>query len=496
MKEKKRSFRAYLREKLAPDPMFHETEVQANRLGGLMLFCSGIILVLILILVETGIFPLQGAFMRAAIIRALVEITILLAICKIFKNDAWWLKPLLIVGMVIVYALLDSMLTHKAAILMVLPVVFSSRYFSRRLTIVTSLFTTVVFMFSAVWGATHGFINLNIVTMEEGTRMVATGGFLGDAIQNVLNLDKAAGDKMLITNTLLYDYLPKWLMFSIVSIISCNIAHRGRDMVVTQHEKDVKGARIESELNLATRIQADMLPNIYPPFPGRSEFDIYATMDPAKEVGGDFYDFFLVDKDHLCMVMADVSGKGVPAALFMMASKIILANNAMMGKSPEQILTDTNEAICSNNREEMFVTVWLGILEISTGKLTAASAGHEYPVVKSPDGSYEILKDKHGFVIGGMSGAKYKQYELMLKPGSKLFLYTDGVPEATAADGSMFGMERTLDALNLAQDLGPVETLKTVRKEVDAFVKEAEQFDDLTMLSLEYRGDATQTPEA
>ena len=488
MKEKKASFWKRFRERLTPDPMFHETEVQANRLGGLMLLCSGIILVLILILVETGIFPLQGAFMRAAIIRALAEITILLVVCKIFKNDTWWLKPLLIVGMVIVYALLDSMLTHKAAILMVLPVVFSSRYFSRRLTIFTSLFTTVVFLFSAIWGATHGFINLNIVTMEEGTRMVATGGFLGDAIQNVLNLDKTAGDKMLIGNTLLYDYLPKWLMFSIVSVISCNIAHRGRDLVVTQHEKDVKSARIESELDLATRIQADMLPNIYPPFPDRHEFDIYATMDPAKEVGGDFYDFFLVDKDHLCMVMADVSGKGVPAALFMMASKIILANNAMMGKSPAQILADTNAAICSNNREEMFVTVWLGILEISTGKLTAANAGHEYPILKAPDGSYEIVKDKHGFVIGAMSGAKYQEYTLDLTPGSKLFLYTDGVPEATAAGDEMFGIERTLEALNQAADLAPVDTLKAIRGAVDAFVKDAEQFDDLTMLSFEYKG--------
>ena len=162
--------------------------------------------------------------------------------------------------------------------------------------------------------------------------------------------------------------------------------------------------RISTELSLATHIQAAMLPHIFPPFPDRTEFDIYATMDPAKEVGGDFYDFFLIDDDHLCLVMADVSGKGVPAALFMMASKIILQSCAMLGQSPAEILTKTNEAICSNNQEEMFVTVWLGILELSTGKLTAANAGHEYPVLKLPDGSFELLKDKHGFVIGGMEG--------------------------------------------------------------------------------------------
>lgn len=246
--------------------------------------------------------------------------------------------------------------------------------------------------------------------------------------------------------------------------------------------------RISTELSLATKIQAAMMPHIFPAFPGRPEFDIYATMDPAKEVGGDFYDFFLVDDDHLCMVMADVSGKGIPAALFMMASKIILQSCAMLGQSPAEILTKTNEAICSNNQEEMFVTVWLGILEISTGKLTAANAGHEYPVIKKPDGGFELLKDKHGLVIGAMDGVRYKQYEMQLESGAKLFVYTDGVPEATDGDKKLFGMDRTLAALNEVRDAAPDVILKHVRSAVDDFVKDAEQFDDLTMLCMEYTG--------
>jgi sigma-B regulation protein RsbU (phosphoserine phosphatase) len=246
--------------------------------------------------------------------------------------------------------------------------------------------------------------------------------------------------------------------------------------------------RIGAELSLATRIQADMLPNIYPAFPERPEFDIYASMDPAKEVGGDFYNFFLVDDDHLCVFIADVSGKGVPAALFMMASMIILSNNAQMGKSPAQILQDTNAAICANNREEMFVTVWLGILEISTGRLTAANAGHEYPAIKNPDGVFELLKDKHGFVIGGMNGMRYKEYEIQLEPGSKLFVYTDGVPEATNGEKELFGTDRMLKALNDAPDADPQQTLHNVRAAVDGFVCDAEQFDDLTMVCVEYKG--------
>ena len=246
--------------------------------------------------------------------------------------------------------------------------------------------------------------------------------------------------------------------------------------------------RVSTELSLAARIQANMLPNVFPAFPDRTEFDIYASMDPAREVGGDFYDFFFIDEDHFCMVMADVSGKGVPAALFMMASMIILKHNALTGKAPAQILTDTNAAICANNREEMFITAWLGILELSTGKLTAVNAGHEYPALTGPDGRFELLKDKHGFVIGGMEGARYKAYELTLAPGAKLFLYTDGVPEATSTENELFGTDRMLEALNVQPEAVPERLLDNVRAAVDGFVKEAEQFDDLTMLCLEYKG--------
>lgn len=245
--------------------------------------------------------------------------------------------------------------------------------------------------------------------------------------------------------------------------------------------------RITTELALATKIQASMIPNIFPPFPDRTEFDIFASMDPAKEVGGDFYDFFLVDDDHLCIVMADVSGKGVPAALFMMSTKIIISNYAKMGKSPSEILSTANKAICSRNQEDMFVTVWLGILEVSTGKLTASNAGHEFPVLKQGD-KFELFKDKHGFVLGGMDGMKYKEYEIELTPGSKLFLYTDGVPEATNSENELFGTERMIEALNIKPDAEPKEILQNVRSSVDSFVKDAEQFDDLTMLCMVYKG--------
>ena len=246
--------------------------------------------------------------------------------------------------------------------------------------------------------------------------------------------------------------------------------------------------RIGTELALASTIQENSIPNEFPAFPDRTEFDIYASMKPAKAVGGDFYNFFLIDQDHLAMAVGDVSGKGVPAALFMMVANIMISNRTHMGGTPAEILEYVNQMVCERNKADMFVTVWLGILELSTGKLIAANAGHEYPAIRRGNGQFEILKDKHGFVVGGMEGIRYKDYELHLEPGSKIFIYTDGVPEAETTENEMFGTERMLDALNQDAEAAPMQILKNVQSAVEDFVKDAEQFDDLTMLCMEYRG--------
>ena len=246
--------------------------------------------------------------------------------------------------------------------------------------------------------------------------------------------------------------------------------------------------RLGAELELASRIQAKSLPSRFPPFPDRTEFDIYASMDPAKEVGGDFYDFYLVDDDHLALAIADVSGKGVPAALFMMISMILIHDAAEGESSPAGILAKLNRKICSRNPEEMFVSVWLGILEISTGKLTAANAGHEYPALKKADGSFELLRDRHGLVIGAMDGVPYRDYEIQMAPGDKLFVYTDGLPEATNGKQELMGEERMLAALRKGENGTPQDILETMNGEVRSFVGDAPQFDDLTMLCLLYKG--------
>ena len=256
------------------------------------------------------------------------------------------------------------------------------------------------------------------------------------------------------------------------------------NLAVVTAEKE----RIGAELSIASQIQADMLPRIFPPFPDRADFDIYASMDPAKEVGGDFYDFFLVDDTHLCLVMADVSGKGVPAALFMVIAKTLIKNQALLGRSPSEILANVNQQLCDGNEAELFVTVWLAVVDLTTGQGLAVNAGHEHPTLRRAGGQYELIQYRHSPAVAVMEGMRFRQHEFQLNPGDSLFVYTDGVPEATDAKNELYGAERMLAALNRDPDAAPEQVLSAVRQGVDAFVGDAPQFDDLTMLCLRYHG--------
>ncbi len=248
--------------------------------------------------------------------------------------------------------------------------------------------------------------------------------------------------------------------------------------------------RISAELSVATQIQADMLPSIFPYRPDRPEFDVFATMNPAKEVGGDFYDFFMTDENHLVMVMADVSGKGVPAALFMVIAKTLIKsitqNSASL--SPAEILEEVNNRLCEGNEAEMFVTVWIGILNLTTGDGVAANAGHEHPALKRRNGKYELCIYKHSPALATFEGLKFKEHTFKMNPGDSLYVYTDGVPEATDANDKLYGTDRMLDALNRQPDARPEQILENVKQSVDTFVGDAVQFDDMTMLCMSYFG--------
>ena len=261
------------------------------------------------------------------------------------------------------------------------------------------------------------------------------------------------------------------------------------NILVLTLKKYIKEAeeRIDKELALAKAIQISSIPHIFPPYPDRKEFSIYAYMDTAKEVGGDFYDFFFIDNDHLVLVIADVSNKGIPAAMFMMQVKAGIRGRAIQGGRPSEILKDVNNALCGENDEKMFVTLWIAIVELPTGNVLEANAGHEHPALYR-DGSYRLVKYPHSPPLAVMPDVPFVDRQFLLEPGDKLFVYTDGVTEAKNADQAMFGEDRLIDALNNCCDAGCEETIQTIKREIDGFVNGSEQFDDITMCSFSYFG--------
>ena len=259
-------------------------------------------------------------------------------------------------------------------------------------------------------------------------------------------------------------------------------------VVTLKHYIAEAAARIDRELEFARSIQHSAIPTVFPPYPGHSEFDIYATMDTAKEVGGDFYDFYFVGENRLGFLIADVSGKGIPAAMFMMTAKTIIKGYAESGKPVDEVFTTANEKLCESNDAGMFVTAWMGVLDTVTGKVEFANAGHNPPLVRHAGGGFEYLRSKPCFILAGMDGIKYRKNEFTLAPGDEIYLYTDGVTEATDSENNLYGEERLLALLNSMGDLSGEEICRAVKADIDAFVGDAPQFDDITMLYLKYNG--------
>ncbi|MCR5652327.1 MAG: PP2C family protein-serine/threonine phosphatase [Ruminococcus sp.] len=463
--------------------IFEQNEYESNRLSLIVIIACAVILAVSWLLNFFGVFQISKLRMNLLAGQGVIELIIPIVLYFVFKGRKRWLKYAMVIALLLVCARLFSILNHNVVLIMILPVLLSSRYFSKGFTLQISILSVAFLAIASISTIFYGLIDLNFYpSPPSGTSIVV----LGTLRQSVaaLGIDPwAAAGKMM-----LHGFLPRLLVFLIIIMISILIADRGHVMVLKQDAVSRASANVKAELDTATKIQNSMVPNIFPAFPDRKEFDIYAAMYTAKEVGGDFYDFFLIDEDHLAMVIADVSGKGVPAALFMMASKILINDRTLMGGTPGEILEFVNTRICRNNTAEMFVTVWLGILDIRTGKVQAANAGHEYPAIRRSGGEFEVLVDKHSFVVGGMEGMKYKDYEFTLKKGDALFLYTDGITEAHNPADELFGEDRMTEALNLDTEIAPDETIANVKAAIDEFVGDAERFDDLTMLCLKYFG--------
>ena len=332
-------------------------------------------------------------------------------------------------------------------------------------------------------------VNLSNLTSLDYTNLQ------GGKYHFIMRLDSGAGEESNKISVLIskkpafYEQLWFWFLIALFALLlNMWLVRLFLKRQALQIEKRKDEERIAGDLRLASEIQSSALPHTSLSDSVDKKYDLYASMTPAKDIGGDFYDYFLVDDDHLAMVIADVSGKGVPAALFMMVAKALIKNQLMTGLTPAEAMTNVNVQLCENNESGMFVTVWAAVLEISTGRGIACNAGHEHPAIRRSDGSFELLKYKHNMFAGVMDKAKYQNREFEMNPGDCLFVYTDGIIEAKNTSGEMFGEERLIDALNQIPDAEPKELLDNVQKAIALFTEDVPQFDDITMLSVRYRG--------
>lgn len=448
-----------VRDEHVTDQIFWENEVKANLLmGRFLLLCAGGFAVCWMLNV-LGVLAIGKQYELLIFPAGLTVLLLSGGICLLLKGERKWMKHFTMLSLILTLTYLDTILTYNVPLFIIVPVSFSCWYYSRTFTVQVFLLSTVFFAISAYTGAC---VNMNAPDQNFAT------GELSSYIRVIM----------------LQSFLPKWMLFAVISAVCYVIASRGRTMVLEQDRISKFQTRVETELDMATRIQAQALPEVSDlPSCRFRQFDLAAKMQPAREVGGDFYDFFYLDDSHLALMIADVADKGIAASLYMMMSKLMLDNKLTVLQSPGLVLETVNRQLHKKSTKGMFVTVWLGVLDLRTGDMITANAGHEYPILKLGDQPFALFRDKHGFVLGGVERMQYKETRLHLEEGDTLFVYTDGVTEANDEKEAQFGEARLVSVLNRNKECDMKALIQAVKQEIDAFSANTTQFDDMTMLA-------------
>ena len=459
--------------------LYQENEKNANHYTIRCLIFAAGITVLIWILNLLDFFAVDDVLMNVAMPIGIVLMVIPLFLERFAKIPSNVLRYVLFLFFVLAIAILSVAMPRHLVVAWALPIVLACHYYSPSFARF-ALITTLIMMLIALYAGMYlGEWENNILDFHEPIDgVMERHAYIMARKQEGRDLLKIAFE---------FYFLPRAGILCVLYLICSTLSKRTHSLLVKQAEAVGETERISAELNVANHIQTSMLPNLFPAFPEREEFDIYAGMTPAKEVGGDFYDFFMVDDRHLAVVIADVSGKGVPAALFMVIGKTLIKDHTQPGCDLGEIFTEVNELLCESNSEGLFITAFEGVLDLDTGDFVYVNAGHDAPFICRRNGSYEPLAVKAGFVLAGMENTKFSEGRITLAEGDKLFHYTDGVTEATNANNELYGKKRLLSVLNKNKGQTPKETLSSVKSDIDDFVGEAPQFDDITMLCVEYR---------
>lgn len=441
------------------DQVFSDNEIRANNIMAKFLLCCAVFLASSWLLNCLGIFDIDQKYIFSIFPVGIFCLIVPVVICRKMKGVGHWIKYVIFFSFIVTLAYLDSILTYNSTLFIILPIVFSCWYFSAAFSIITTITTSIVFTISAYVGA-----YINYYTTPD------------------LNFYNSSMSEY-IKAIMLQSFLPRYFVFLVVCAASFIIAVLGKKMIASQS----KMAKVENELEMAKNIQSNVLPD-----PNDLEeccyrdFDLFAKVMPAREVGGDFYDFFYLDETHLALIIADVADKGIAASLYMMMSKLMLDNSLSILRNPKQILENVNNHLSSKNLKGMFVTVWLGILDLESGEIICANAGHEYPVIRRAGGKFELFIDEHDFVLGALPGIKYQNSVLQLNEGDTLFVFTDGITEATNPAGDFYGTDRMLNALNQYSECSCEQLINGLIYDISKFSSTSAQFDDMTMLAIRF----------
>ena len=472
------------------EDIFWETEKNSN-----MLVAYGMLVVaffLIVVVLMTYVSQLDYDF-NEVVRNVVVGVAILLPFslyCFHVRGNKRWLKYVLILNATLAIMYLSIITSYLFVLLIAVPVAMSTRYYSVGFTRATAVVTGILYALT-IWATIYFDLpteyDLNYIAMPAGAVFsISENEWLIDRVMEI-GIDKAET----LHNMLFLAVPSRLLELAVISAICVAVARRGRKMVLQEVAASAERASIETELALASKIQLSELPCTFPAFPTHPAVDLYAMMHPAKEVGGDYYDFFELDSDRVAFLVADVSGKGVPGALFMMRGKALMKNYLREKSTPAEAMTEANAHLSARNEENLFITAWVGVLEVSTGKLTYVNAGHCRPLLRRRgEVEFTFLEPLHDLPLACYDDTKYDQSEVQLHAGDALFLYTDGVTEAANLSEEMYGAARMTAFLNEYGNSPLQELLPALRKDVDAFVGEAKQFDDITMLMLRLKDEA------
>ncbi len=448
--------------------IFSENEKEANKYTAKCMRVMGVVVAFVWLLNIIGIFIVPKDIMAISGVCSLILFFLPTLVIKIADENSKYLKIFIMASCIIAISCLAAAMPKHGIVVWAAPIALACHYYSKKFTYST-LAATILCMLISMWiGALFGEWD------------IALFGDVATKPDRVFNA-------VTVRRLLLFMFLPRALILVGINAVSVTLSARTHALLEKQAADSMEKQRIASELDVATHIQTSMLPCIFPAFPEYREFDVFASMTPAREVGGDFYDFFMIDESHLAIVMADVSGKGIPAALFMVIGKTLIKDHTAGGADLGDVFGEVNRLLCESNSEGLFITAFEGVLDLKTGEFRYVNAGHEMPFIYRVGGEFTAEKIRPGFVLAGMEETKYRQGSMMLNEGDKIFQYTDGITEATNTSDELFGMQRLADSLNRVKDKNSKEITEAVKADVDAFAGDAPQFDDITMLCLTFK---------